>query len=75
MSRTKRWLAGVSLVVYLLATTAVHFLHDHSAAEHCGHAYESHVAHDEAATIRARDACLSRPSLRRHVLRLPVPGC
>jgi hypothetical protein len=49
MSRTKRWLAGVSLAVYLLATTTVHFLHDHSAAEHCGHAHESHVSHDETA--------------------------
>jgi hypothetical protein len=37
MTRLQRILVVLSLASYLLATTAIHALHDHSAAGHCCH--------------------------------------
>jgi hypothetical protein len=47
MVNEKRFSVAISLAGYLLAATAIHFLHDHSAGGHCCGEVAGHVDCDD----------------------------
>jgi len=53
MVNAKRFSVAISLAGYLLATTAIHFLHDHSAHGHCCGEAACHVEGDESSHSHA----------------------
>jgi hypothetical protein len=70
MMSLKRIAVALSLASYLLASTAIHALHDHSASGHCGHAERScdvgafHQNHDDC--CNSAGACHDAAGHDRH---------
>jgi hypothetical protein len=73
MTRSKRILVALSLASYLLATTAIHALHDHSAAGHCCHNELS--CNDAASHTEHGDCADAYDESARHERHSPPTNC